>query len=215
MEQDLSAACSFSKRLRGIQSWVNYSWILQGAVSLPLLLTFVVRGLPDPTVRPTNSPVQQKTRLNGCFSAKLVYCISSAEWTEGKMPCVRKESRSEMGKGRKKPIFKQIDSAVCLTTLCMWFHIVPKAGNYRQYFSHTLRHGFPSPCLCLTCTGVWLPVVHSSSLLTQEPFDQLILDEIMVWAEGTAVCGRGGGQQPSLAAMQIEWCALDMKLHTQ
>lgn len=177
-EQGLSAACSFSKRLRGIQNWVNDSWIVKRAIQLPILsLAFCCLWcLLEPTVSWTNSLVQQKTRPSGCFSAKFVHCVSSAEspkprqWTVGEMLCVRKEGeRSEMGRGSKKASFWQIDSAVWYNlTSNMWLHTIPNAVNYRKSLSHMLRYGVTSS------TAAWPLMVHISSLHTQKLFPLLI-----------------------------------------
>lgn len=176
-EQGLSAACSFSKRLRGIQSWVNDSWIVKRAIQLPLLSVTIccLWCLLKPTVSWTNSPVQQKTRPGGCFSAKLVHCISSAESpkrrerTVGETLCVRKEGeRNEVERGSKKSSFWQIDSAGWYSlTSNMWLHTIPNAVNYRKSLSHTLRYG-------VTYTAAWPFVVHISLLLTQKLFPLLI-----------------------------------------
>lgn len=227
-EQELIVAYSFSKRIRGIQSWVSNSRILQGAISLSLvLLTFsCLWCLLHPTVSQINSSAQHNTRLNGCFSAKLVHWISSAEsdkpqeWTVGETFCMRKEGRRcKMGRGSKKSSFWQIDSAVWYNlTWNMWFHAVPNAVNYRQSpFSHP--QVWMGSCL-LSCARptqlrdcLWLTSAHFSPRNYSRFWSACLLwDHEVSWGSSGVWQRRRAGALFSSNA-NTKWHNPDMKLH--
>lgn len=54
------------------------------------------------------------------------------------------------------------------------------------------------------CDCLWFTAAHCSPRNHLCFWSAHLSWKIMVWAQGTAVCGRGGGQQPSLAAKQIK-----------